>query len=120
MAESYQTEEEQLEALQRWWDENGKSTIATIALALGVGFGWQYWQGQQQERSEVASGVYQDMLEAVSNAGENPELLATGRNLAETLKTDYPGTTYAQFAALHLAKLAVARDDLAAAEQELR
>ena len=28
------TEEEQIEALKRWWDENGKQTILAIVLTL--------------------------------------------------------------------------------------
>ena len=36
--ESYGTEEEQVEALRRWWNENGRSTIAIIVLALAGGF----------------------------------------------------------------------------------
>ena len=40
--------------------------------------------------------------------------------MAEQLKSDFSGTTYAQFAALHLARIAVAENDLAAAEEQLR
>jgi len=29
------TEEEQVEALKRWWQENGKSLILTIAVSVG-------------------------------------------------------------------------------------
>ena len=50
---------------------------------------------------------------------EESQLLTTARNLAQTLKTDYPDTTYAVFAALHLAKLAVDGDDYQAAMSEL-
>ena len=39
--ETYNTEEEQVEALRRWWDENVKSVIAGIILALGVSGGWK-------------------------------------------------------------------------------
>ena len=37
--ESYRTEEEQVEALKRWWDENGRSTMTAVVLALVAGFG---------------------------------------------------------------------------------
>ena len=40
--------------------------------------------------------------------------------LAEQLKADYSGSTYAQFAALHLARVAVAQNDLAEAQAQLR
>ena len=121
--ESYRTEEEQVEALRRWWQENSKSMFAAIALALAASFGWQSWQDHQTTQAEMASSVYQDMLEAVSQLTAAPasaDQVATARHLAGTLKTEYAATTYAQFAALHLAKMAVADADLAAAEQELR
>ena len=35
------TEEEQIEALKRWWDENGKQVVLAIVLTVGGYFGWQ-------------------------------------------------------------------------------
>jgi predicted negative regulator of RcsB-dependent stress response len=123
VVEQYQTEEEQVEALKKWWQENGKSTIIAVVVALGASFGWQSWQGHRSAQAEAASAFYQEMLDAVTVLTEQPagpDQAATVRHLAGTLKTDYSGSTYAQFAALHLAKLAVAENDLEAAEAELR
>ena len=36
--EQYRTEEEQVEALKKWWEENGRSTIVAVIVALGLGF----------------------------------------------------------------------------------
>lgn len=116
--ESYRTEEEQVEALKRWWQENGRSTMLGVVLALGLGFGWQAWQKSQQQASENASVLYQAMLEAL--ASEEEQGAAPGRELAQQLKDTHRGTTYAQFAALHLARLAVNEGQLDTAEQELR
>ena len=33
------TEEEQVEALKRWWQENGKTLLLTLAVALALVFG---------------------------------------------------------------------------------
>ena len=119
--DSYRTEEEQLEALRRWWRDNGKATIVTVVLALGVGFGWQGWRQYLGEQAQGAAALYQDLLDAVSVADPlSSAQAATARHLAGTLKSDYSGSTYAQFAAMQLARLAVIEDDLAAAEQELR
>ena len=58
------------------------------------------------------------MLQALSTAeDEGPE---AGKALALQIKDEYRGSTYAQFAALHLARLAVYDDDLAGAARELR
>jgi predicted negative regulator of RcsB-dependent stress response len=120
--ESYRTEEEQVEALKNWWDENGRSTVVAIAVALGLGFGWQGWKSHQSEQVEAASIVYQGLSEAL-NAYENDQsddIKATAIHLAGELKTEYSGSTYAHYAALSLAKLAVENQDLETAQAELR
>jgi predicted negative regulator of RcsB-dependent stress response len=121
MSQEHMTEDEQVEALKRWWRENGKSTLLTIAIAVAAVFGWQGWQKQQQASVEAASALYQNMLTAAlaNNAQPNSEQLATANHLAETLKTDFANSTYADFAALYQAKFAVEAGDLAAAEQAL-
>jgi len=118
--EAYRTEEEQLEALRRWWNENGRSTIVAIILALGVGFGYQGWKDYRHGQEEGASDLYQRMLQAFSAPALSPEQLDIALKLAVQLKADYPDSTYGQFAALQLARVAVGKNDLADAQAELR
>ena len=115
--EQYRTEEEQVEALKKWWDENGRSTVVAIIVALGLGFGWQGWQKYQQQENEAASNSYQNMLQQISSPEVDSAAIV---ELGEQIKTDYARSTYAQFAALHLARIAVNEGDLAEAEAELR
>lgn len=117
--DTYRTEEEQVEALRRWWDENGRSTLVAIVLAVSAGFGWQAWQERQQQLAEAASLSYEELLQAVQLAGDEDQV-ATIRHLAQGLKEDYTRSIYASFAALHLARQAVMEDDLVRAEEELR
>jgi len=117
--ESYQTEEEQLEALRRWWKENGKSTVAAVVVAIAGAFGWQSWQAGQAEHREQASDIYQAMQRALGMQADTAEI-ETGLELANQLKRDFGGTTYAQFAALRLASVAVTDGRLADAEEQLR
>jgi len=118
--DQYRTEEEQVEALRRWWDENGRSTIAAIVVAVAVGFGWQAYKANDQQKQANASDLYQSLLQVMGPAEASAEQQEVGMQLAEQLKDDYSGSTYAQFAALHLARLAVSRNDLAEAEAQLR
>lgn len=118
--ESYSTEEEQVEALRRWWQENGRSTIVAIILALGLGFGYQGWKNYKVDNAEAASDLYQRMLQAFSAPALSPEQQEIALQLAAQLKADYSGTTYAQFASLQLARAAVAKNNLAEAQAELR
>jgi predicted negative regulator of RcsB-dependent stress response len=120
--ESYRTDEEQVEALKRWWEENGRSTLAAIIIALSLGFAWQTWKGHDQQQREGASDAYQAMIQAMaaasSGGGDDERQQAVA--LAEALKNNYGDSTYAQFGALHLARLAVEAGDLVEAEAQLR
>ena len=118
------TEEEQIEALKRWWEENGKQTILGIALIVGGYFGWQAWTDHSAEQASAASLTYQEMLDNL--AGLTPgETLAEDKQLAvgllaDKLKSEYSDTQYAVYAALTKAKLAVEAENLDGAVIELQ
>lgn len=122
MAEEYRTEEEQVEALKKWWRENGKSTVISVVVGVSLVIGWQGWQKQQKANVEAASAVYQNLLNVVgTNQGElNDEQVSTANHLADTLIKDFPDSTYSRFAAFSKARFAVKAKDLDAAEKELR
>ncbi|MCK5729408.1 MAG: tetratricopeptide repeat protein, partial [Methylococcales bacterium] len=58
----YDTEEEQVEALQAWWKENGKSMIAGAILGGVLIVGWDFWKDHQQDQSLEASVLYEQLL----------------------------------------------------------
>jgi predicted negative regulator of RcsB-dependent stress response len=114
------TDEEQVEALKRWWDENGKQLVAAILLAAGGWLGWDTYQKQQQTTGENAQLQYQQLLQ-LRQAGENSEeQLAKAQLAASDIKKNFEGTPYAIYAALFLAKDAVEDNQLDQAEAELR
>ncbi len=116
------TEEEQVEALKTWFEENGISLIVSIVLALGGVFGYRAWEDSTRETGEAASAIYEDMVAAVGTipaGGLSEEMSATGTTLAERLKTEYGDSSYAIFASLYLAKLAVLAGNLDQAAVEL-
>ena len=118
------TEEEQIEALKRWWEENGKQTMLGIALIVGGYFGWQAWTDHSEEQASAASLTYQEMLDNL--VGLTPgETLAEDKQLAvgllaDKLKSEYSDTQYAVYAALTKAKLAVEAENLDGAVIELQ
>lgn len=116
--EAYRSEEEQVEALRRWWDENGRSIVVAVVVALAAGFGYQGWQEHQRGQRAQASDMYQAMIRSLGASGGSD--VAAPAELAEQLKTAFPGSTYAQFAALHLAAFAVEEGRLDEAEAQLR
>lgn len=124
---AYQSEDEQVEALKKWFRENGRHAVTGILVAAVAAFGIFSWQQRQQHRTDSASVDYQNLLQAVrgieaetADANKQKEQLATVRHLAETLKTDYESSTYAQLAALFKARLAVDENDFAQAETEFK
>lgn len=111
----YQTEQDQVEAIKKWWKENGRSIIAGLVLGLGGVFGWRYWQDHQETRAAQASIRYQFLLELA--AANTPD---RARAHGDSLIQDFPGSTYAALAALTLARVAVEQGDLDEARRQLQ
>ena len=113
--DAYTSEAQQIEAIKKWWRENGLSIVLGLTLGVSGIFGWRYWQDVKVEQAESASVLYSDMIASLQN-----EDGAESRDIADRILADYENTTYGVFALLALAKLAVADDDLVAAETHLR
>lgn len=122
MAEGYQTDDEQLDALKKWWSDNGTSLLIIVAISIISVLGWQGWQKQKQQDISTASAIYQNMIVAAqgSNGVLTNEQRTTASHLANTLKTEFSDSTYAKFAALYIAKFAVEADNFAEAEAALQ
>lgn len=121
--EAYRTEEEQLEALRRWWREQGRSTLLIIALAVAGVFGYRAWSQQQQDQLQQVAAIYQGLLSAdqqLQQGSATPEQRQTARHLAASLRDEHARTVYARFAALFQAKYAVQDGDIEAAGDALQ
>ena len=117
------SDEEQLENLKRWWKENGLFTIAAVVLCIGGYFGWDNWKANQQQKMETASELYQQMMEvAIVEPGQkaNDTQHRLVNELATQLKEEFSSSQYARYGALLVAKLAVEKNDLDAAAEQLR
>ncbi len=116
------TEEEQVEALKKWFEENGLSLAVGIILSLAAVFGYRAWDNNVRETGEAASAIYENLVSAVVAApGESlsDAMITTGETLATQLKNEYSDSTYAQFAGLQMARVAVEKGDLNKAAAEL-
>jgi len=120
MVDDYRTDDEQIEAIKNWWNENGRSTVVTIVLAIAGVVGWQQWQDSRQQSRQNAAQEYQELLDAVQAPEKTASQLTTAEHLAGGLKEKYSSSTYAHFAALHMAKLHVEQDQLASAREQLQ
>lgn len=116
------TEEEQVEAIKKWWRENGTSIILALVVGLGGYFGWNYWQDQQQTEADTASSLYNQLVQVVAvNQGQELSEQAQDefKTLANELKNNYAKTTYGEFGALFVAKFAADEGNYEQAAQEL-
>lgn len=119
----YTTEEEQVEALRRWWRESGTSIVAGIALAMAAIFGWQAWDKHRLEQKVSASAAFQQLGEAWERTVQPGGGESAGRtflHLAQLLQDEHAGTVYAHLGSLQLARYLVDREDLEGAERNLR
>ena len=111
----HETEEQQVEALKKWWKENGSSIITGILLGLAVLFGARTWMSYQDQQSQNASNIYTVMMGALANDREMVVLEQAGILIA-----DYPRTPYASLAALALAKVKLKHGELEPARAQLQ
>ncbi|WP_404358127.1 tetratricopeptide repeat protein [Methylotuvimicrobium sp. KM1] len=110
----YETEEEQVEALKRWWKENGRSTITGVIVGIVIIVGWNIWQDYKQNQALQASALYAQLLNA-----QNEGNLESAEKIAERIQDQFGGTAYNDYAGLFDAKIKVQQGDLAAAQQSL-
>ncbi|MGQ3887763.1 YfgM family protein [Legionella sp. CNM-1927-20] len=110
----YMTEEEQLEAIKRWWHKY--STLITILfsiLLLSLS-GYKYWHWHKEKVITQASNAYEHLMIAFSNQDDK-----NVKTYANQLIKEYGNTVYAHAARLTLAKLYVAKEDFNKASQLL-
>lgn len=112
------TEEEQIEALKRWWKAYGTTTVIAILIASAGFFGWNQYKSHLAEKASEGSVRYQQFLLAVEKLEEEPaseSAQARMQALGSDILDDYSDSLYADFVRLHNARQALDQDDLARA-----
>lgn len=110
----YQTEEEQVESIKKWWAENSRAIIFGIGLGLFAVFGWQAWKDQQQSHAVEASDLYQQLVTTMQKPNFDAAI-----SLAVELDEKYTETPYGALAGLYKAKAELERTDSKAAVASL-
>lgn len=104
----YSTEEQQAEAIKRFFRENGLSLALGVIVGLGGLYGWKAYNQNQITTAEQASDAYTTLV-----SGES--VLSS----ADTFISENKDTNYATLAAFVAAKDAVEANDLDAASEKL-
>ena len=119
-------EEESIEALKKWWRENGKQLVAAVIVVFAGYTGWLLWQNSSADQAAAASDLYEEILTIVVPNPAAPEQLpgdeerARVVELAEELRSLHSDSIYARFASLFSAQQAVEKNDLDQAEADLQ
>ena len=109
------SEKEQVEALRKWWKENGTSVVSGVLLGLAVLLGGKAWFGYQDTRAANASNLYAQMMSALT-AGNVDQ----ARSSANEIISNYSSTGYAALTALGLARMAIDESEPEAAQAQLQ
>jgi len=109
-----ETDDEQVEKLKKWWEENGRAVIAGIVIGVGGLFGYRYWIDLQEASAEAASAHYVQMMKALKSSDSMGVT-----ELADTLISDYSDTEYATLARFALARNLVESEKFGLAQTQL-
>ncbi len=109
----YVSEDEQVEAIKKWWKANGGAIIVGVVIGLLVIFGWQYWSSYRINQAEQAALRYAALSQGLEDNNANQV-----RQEGQILMEEFSDSAYATLAALQLAKLAAQeRDNTTAIER---
>lgn len=109
----YSSEEQQVEAIKRFWKEYGITIVAGTILGLGGLYGFRYYQGHQLAQAEQASSGFEQLL--LAQEQQSADWLQDAERYIESNSK----TAYATFAAMLKARDAVLAGDYSLAEQQL-
>lgn len=107
-------EQERLDELKAWWKRWGNLVMLGLAVVIAAAAGWRYWQNRTVTQSLEAATVYEKLTQSLA-AND----VKGAREAGAMLIDQYKGTAYAPRAALLLAKLNVAGQDLKSAQAQL-
>lgn len=111
--EIYENENDQVDAVKRFFAENGKALAIGVVLGIGALVGWRYWTSHQAESAREASLAYQTAVTAISV--DKPQTLTAVEKFAAENQN-----TYGALASLEAAQQYVDKNDLAKAEANLQ
>lgn len=109
--EQFATEEQQVEAIKRFWKENGMAIVIGAVVGLGGLWGWRYYNETTIVSQQAASDKYQQFSQQLS---EDSSVEA-----AKAFVNANRDSGYSQLTAMQLAQKAVTDDNLEEAAKQL-
>ena len=57
--EDFESEDQQIEAIKKWWKENGASLVLGLGIGVAGLLGWREYLAYKTDHSAEASDLYQ-------------------------------------------------------------
>jgi predicted negative regulator of RcsB-dependent stress response len=111
----YETEEQQVEALKKWWKENSTSLIVGLFLGVAILFGGRYYMNHKNVHATEASDIYMQVMQSVAMNRVDDRTI----DMHNQLINKYADTPYAALSALALAKSEYVKNNVDAAAAQL-
>ena len=111
----YETEEQQVEALKRWWKENGTSLIVGLFVGISGLFGWRYYVDQNNFHAVQASDLYMQVMQSAALNSVDDKTI----DINNQLINEFSDTPYAALSSLALAKSEYEKGNIDAATAQL-
>ena len=109
------SDQEQLDAIKKWWHDNGTAVVVGVALGVSVLFGWNFYQNYQHTQRITASAIYERVRLHLQQ--QQPD---EARAALHLLLSDYSNSTYAMLGALSVAQQDVKDGELDTAHARLQ
>lgn len=109
----YENENGQVDAVKRFFAENGKALAVGVILGVGALMGWRYWNSHQADSARGASLTYENTVSAIR--ADQPQTLAAAQKFAADNKN-----TYGALASLEVAQQFVDKNELDKAAAQLQ
>ncbi|MCZ4060467.1 YfgM family protein [Pantoea sp. LMR881] len=103
--EVYSNENEQVDALRRFFANNGKALAVGVVIGIAALGGWRYWASHQESSTKAVSAQYQQLTTAMQ--ADKPETLEAVSKFATE-----NSNTYGALASMDVAKQYVDNNQL--------
>ena len=114
--EEFESEDQQIEAIKKWWKEIAVSLLLGLGIGVGALLGWREYLAYQTDHSAAASDLYQ----AVQTQVAQNRLDDAHINKADIIRNEYSDTPYAALASMAQAKYEFEHGDIDSALMHLR
>jgi predicted negative regulator of RcsB-dependent stress response len=114
--EEFESEDQQIAAIKKWWKENGASLLLGLGIGVGALLGWREYLAYQTNHSAEASDLYQAVqMQVSSNRLDDAHI-----SKADLIRNDFSDTPYAALVSMSQAKYEYERGDIESALMHLR